>query len=49
MTLGGGGMKTAVPFGPFLAIAAVAYLFIGPDVVAVYLSHSMIASGALAH
>jgi len=25
-------MKYAVPFGPFLSIAAVAYLFVGVDV-----------------
>jgi leader peptidase (prepilin peptidase)/N-methyltransferase len=32
-----GGMKLAVPFGPFLAVGAIAYLFIGPDVMAWYI------------
>ena len=32
-----GGMKLAVPFGPFLAIGAIAYLFIGPETFAWYL------------
>jgi leader peptidase (prepilin peptidase)/N-methyltransferase len=32
-----GGMKLAVPFGPFLAIGAIAYLFIGPETLAWYL------------
>ncbi len=33
----GGDMKLAVPFGPFLAVGAVAYLFIGPGLIAWYL------------
>lgn len=32
-----GGMKLAVPFGPFLAVGAIAYLFIGPDVMEWYI------------
>jgi leader peptidase (prepilin peptidase) / N-methyltransferase len=32
-----GGLKLAVPFGPFLAIGAIAYLFIGPETLAWYL------------
>ncbi len=32
-----GDMKLAVPFGPFLAIGAIAYLFIGPETFAWYL------------
>jgi leader peptidase (prepilin peptidase)/N-methyltransferase len=31
------GMKLAVPFGPFLAIGAIAYLFIGTEVMTWYL------------
>jgi leader peptidase (prepilin peptidase)/N-methyltransferase len=31
------GMKTAVPFGPFLAIGAILYLFFGPQWIAWYL------------
>jgi len=32
-----GGMKLAVPFGPFLAVGAIAYLFIGPETLGWYL------------
>jgi leader peptidase (prepilin peptidase) / N-methyltransferase len=32
MIVKGQDMKYAVPFGPFLSIAAVAYLFVGADV-----------------
>jgi leader peptidase (prepilin peptidase)/N-methyltransferase len=32
MIIKGQDMKYAVPFGPFLSIAAVAYLFVGADV-----------------
>ncbi len=32
-----GGMKLAVPFGPFLAIGAIAYLFMGPETFTWYL------------
>jgi leader peptidase (prepilin peptidase)/N-methyltransferase len=32
-----GGMKLAVPFGPFLAVGAIAYLFIGPELMAWYI------------
>ena len=31
------GMKLAVPFGPFLAIGAILYLFFGPQVIDWYL------------
>jgi len=31
-----GGMKLAVPFGPFLAIGAIAYVFVGPEWMAWY-------------
>jgi leader peptidase (prepilin peptidase)/N-methyltransferase len=33
----GGDMKLAVPFGPFLAVGAIAYLFLGPELMAWYL------------
>jgi leader peptidase (prepilin peptidase) / N-methyltransferase len=33
------GRKTAVPFGPFLALGAVAAVFIGPQLVNVYVNH----------
>ncbi len=33
----GADMKLAVPFGPFLAVGAAAYLFIGPELIAWYL------------
>lgn len=33
----GEGMKLAVPFGPFLAVGAIAYLFIGPEMMHWYL------------
>lgn len=32
-----GDMKLAVPFGPFLAVGAIAYLFIGPELMAWYI------------
>ena len=32
-----GGMKLKVPFGPFLAVGAIAYLFIGPETMAWYI------------
>lgn len=32
------GMKTAIPFGPFLFLAAILYVFVGPDLMRVYLS-----------
>jgi leader peptidase (prepilin peptidase)/N-methyltransferase len=35
--LKGGNMKLAVPFGPFLAIGAISYLFTGPELVSWYL------------
>lgn len=31
------GMRTAIPFGPFLSLGAVLYLFFGPEILAVYL------------
>ena len=33
------GRKTAVPFGPFLALGAVAAVFVGPQLVDVYVNH----------
>ena len=33
------GRKTAIPFGPFLALGAVAGVFVGPDLVTAYLHH----------
>ena len=32
-----GGMKSAIPFGPFLAIGAIGYLFFGPEAIDWYL------------
>jgi leader peptidase (prepilin peptidase)/N-methyltransferase len=32
-----GGMKLAVPFGPFLAVGAIAYLFVGPELMEGYI------------
>ena len=32
------GMKLAVPFGPFLAVGAILYLFFGPQVIDWYLN-----------
>ena len=32
------GMKTAVPFGPFLSISAIAFIHLGPDLVSWYLN-----------
>jgi leader peptidase (prepilin peptidase)/N-methyltransferase len=31
------GMKLAIPFGPFLAIGAVCYIFFGPQLIEWYL------------
>lgn len=31
------GMKLAVPFGPFLAVGAIAYIFVGPQLMEFYL------------
>jgi leader peptidase (prepilin peptidase)/N-methyltransferase len=31
-----GGLKLAIPFGPFLSIGAIAYIFIGPDLISWY-------------
>jgi leader peptidase (prepilin peptidase)/N-methyltransferase len=33
-----GDMKLAVPFGPFLAVGAIAYLFMGPELMSWYLA-----------
>jgi leader peptidase (prepilin peptidase)/N-methyltransferase len=33
----GGSLKTKLPFGPFLALGAVAYIFYGPELVDAYL------------
>jgi leader peptidase (prepilin peptidase)/N-methyltransferase len=33
------GRKTAVPFGPFLALGALVAVFVGPQLVAVYVNH----------
>jgi len=33
-----GDMKLAVPFGPFLAVGAIAYLFMGPELISWYLA-----------
>jgi leader peptidase (prepilin peptidase)/N-methyltransferase len=35
----GSGRKTAVPFGPFLALGAVVAIFVGEDLVRVYTDH----------
>lgn len=35
------GLKTAIPFGPFLALGALLYLFIGPEVMDAYLRASL--------
>lgn len=32
------GMKMALPFGPFLAVGAVSYVFFGPELIVLYLS-----------
>lgn len=37
MALSGGGLKTRLPFGPFLALGAVAYIFYGPELIDAYL------------
>ena len=34
---GGGSLKTRLPFGPFLALGAVAYIFFGPELIDAYL------------
>jgi leader peptidase (prepilin peptidase)/N-methyltransferase len=36
MIRAGGGMKMALPFGPFLAIGAILYLFVGPQTISWY-------------
>lgn len=41
MVLSGQGRKTAIPFGPFLALAATLYLFIGPEVMDLYMASTM--------
>ena len=33
------GRKTAVPFGPFLALGALVAVFAGPEIVDAYLDH----------
>jgi len=33
------GRKTAVPFGPFLALGALVAAFVGQDLVSAYLNH----------
>jgi len=33
------GRKTAVPFGPFLALGALVAVFVGQDIVSAYLNH----------
>jgi len=38
----GKNMKLAVPFGPFLAIGAVAYLFFGPQLIDWYLNRVLL-------
>jgi leader peptidase (prepilin peptidase)/N-methyltransferase len=35
----GAGRKTAVPFGPFLALGAVVATFVGQDIVNAYVHH----------
>lgn len=37
MIRGGGSLKTKLPFGPFLALGAVAYIFYGPELIDAYL------------
>ena len=37
MMRGGGSLKTKLPFGPFLALGAVAYIFFGPELIDAYL------------
>lgn len=36
MLRAGKGMKMALPFGPFLAIGAILYLFLGPQIISWY-------------
>ena len=36
MLRAGKGMKMAVPFGPFLALGALLYLFVGPQIIEWY-------------
>jgi len=35
------GLKMAIPFGPFLAIGALLYLFFGKEIIAWYLGHTL--------
>ena len=37
MMRSGGSLKTKLPFGPFLALGAVAYIFYGPEIIDAYL------------
>ena len=39
------GMQMAVPFGPFLAIGAMGYIFFGPPLIDWYINLSAIGSG----
>ncbi len=41
MLQGGGSLKTRLPFGPFLALGAVAYVFFGPALIDAYLGLSV--------
>ncbi len=41
MLRGGGSLKTRLPFGPFLALGAVAYVFFGPKLIDAYLGLSV--------
>jgi leader peptidase (prepilin peptidase) / N-methyltransferase len=38
MLKSGKGMKLAVPFGPFLSVGAILYIFFGPDIISWYFS-----------
>ncbi|HVO29543.1 MAG TPA: prepilin peptidase [bacterium] len=41
MVVTGAGRKAAIPFGPFLAVAAIAYLFVGPEVMTAYMRRAL--------